>query len=111
MKLSVIIPAYNEEKTIAELISTVKKVDLGTIEKEIIVVDDGSKDKTREILRTTKDIKFIEHEKNLGKGGAVKTGINNSTGDIIIIQDADLEYNPHEYLLCIQPIIEKKTNV
>lgn len=111
MKLSIIIPAYNEEETIAELISTVKKVDLGAIEKEIIVVDDGSKDKTKEIVRSIKGIKFIEHEKNLGKGGAVKTGINHSTGDIIIIQDADLEYNPHEYPICIQPIIEGKAKV
>lgn len=111
MKLSILIPVYNEEKTIAELIELVKKVNLGEIEKEIIVIDDGSKDRTREIVRKNDGIRFIEHEKNLGKGGAVKTGIREATGDIIIIQDADLEYDPNEYPLCIQPIVDGKAKV
>lgn len=116
MKLSILIPAYNEEETIAELISLVKNVKLADlenkeIEKEIIVVDDGSKDRTREIVRSIDGIRLIEHEKNLGKGGAVKTGIREATGDIIIVQDADLEYDPNEYSLCIRPIIEGRSKV
>lgn len=111
MKLSILIPVYNEEKTIAELIELVKKVNLGTIEKEIIVIDDSSKDQTREIVRKIEGIKLIVHDKNFGKGGAVKTGIREATGDIIIIQDADLEYDPNEYSLCIQPIIDGRTKV
>lgn len=109
MVLSVIIPSYNEEKTIEEIIRRVKAVDLGSIEKEIIVVDDGSKDHTREILKTIPGIIYIFHVKNLGKGGAVKTGLKNATGDIIIIQDADLEYDPQDYPAMIKPILEGKT--
>ena len=111
MKLSILIPAYNEEKSIQELLATVKNVNLGDIEKEIIVIDDGSKDGTKEILRNTPNIKFIEHKKNMGKGGAIKTGIKHATGDIIIVQDADLEYNPHEIGSVIKPIIEKRAKV
>jgi len=115
MKLSILIPAYNEEKSIQELIAAVKKVNLGDIEKEIIVIDDGSKDKTREIVkeivRETENITLIEHKHNLGKGGAIKTGISQATGDIIIIQDADLEYNPEEINFIIKPIAEKKALV
>lgn len=116
MKLSILIPAYNEEETIAELIGRVRKVELKNlenkpIEKEIIVIDDGSKDRTREIVRNIEGIRFIEHEKNLGKGGAVKTGIREATGNIIIVQDADLEYDPNEYALCIRPIIEGRSKV
>ena len=113
MKLSVIIPAYNEQETIKELIELVKKVDLKkyNIEKEILVIDDGSKDKTVEIVKKISDIKLIVREKNGGKGAAVKTGIKNASGDIIIIQDADLEYDPEEYYKCIKPIIDGKTKV
>ncbi|MBU4348421.1 glycosyltransferase family 2 protein [Patescibacteria group bacterium] len=110
-KLSIIIPAYNEKGTIREIIQKIKNVDLKGIEKEIIVVDDGSKDGTRDILKTISDIKYIFHEKNLGKGGAVKTGFQNATGDILIIQDADLEYDPNEYCEVIRPILEGKTEV
>jgi len=111
MKLSILIAAYNEEKSIQELITTVKKVNLGNIEKEIIVIDDGSKDKTRELVRVIDGIILIEHKHNRGKGGAIKTGIKSATGDIIIIQDADLEYNPQEIGDVIQPIVEKKALV
>ena len=109
-KLSIIIPAYNEKSTIEEIIRRVKAVTL-PLEKEIIAVDDGSKDGTREILKNIPGIRYIFHEKNLGKGGAVKTGFKNATGEIIIVQDADLEYDPNDYLAVIKPILEGKTEV
>lgn len=98
-KLSIVIPAYNEEKTILELLKRVKSVDLGSIQKEIVVVDDCSKDQTINILKTLNDpeIKVFFHEHNQGKGSAVRTGIQNVTGDVVIIQDADLEYCPEDY--------------
>jgi glycosyltransferase involved in cell wall biosynthesis len=113
MKLSVVIPAYNEEENISELVSRVKKVNLGQygIDKEIIVVDDGSKDRTVEIVKKIKDIVLVIKAKNNGKGSAVKEGIKYATGDIIIIQDADLEYDPNEYYRCIKPIIDGRTKV
>lgn len=115
MKLSVIIPVYNEEKTIREIISRVLKVNLGKkITKEIVVVDDGSTDQTWEILKelSYKDkIKIFAHKKNLGKGAAVRTGIKKSTGEIIIIQDADLEYSPSDYPKLLKPIIKGETQI
>jgi len=110
MKLSILIPVYNEEKTVEKLIKKVKKVKL-PIKKEIIVVDDKSTDKTLSILKKIKGIKLIEHKKNIGKGAAIKTAIKNADGEIIIIQDADLEYNPEDYNALIRPIIEKKEKV
>ena len=105
MMISVIIPVFNEEKTIMDIIKRVQDVD---IEKEIIIVDDGSTDKTREILRNIKEgnIRVIYHDKNLGKGGALKTGFSHAKGDIIIPQDADLELDPKEYHNLIEPILE-----
>ena len=110
MKISVIIPVFNEEKTIREIVKKVQDVD---IEKEIIIVDDCSTDKTRDILHSIKEnnIKIIFHEKNLGKGGALKTGFLNVTGDIIIPQDADLELDPREYHNLIEPILEGHADV
>lgn len=110
-KLSIIIPAYNEKNTIEELIRRVKAVNLGAVEKEIIVVDDGSKDGTREILKKIPGIRYIFHEKNLGKGGAMKTGFKAATGDLLIPQDADLEYDPNDYPAMIAPILAGQAEV
>lgn len=114
MKLSVIIPIYNEKKTVLQLIDKVEKVDLGKVSKELILVDDFSTDGTREILKQlkkSKNRKLILHKKNGGKGTATRTGLKHVTGDIIIVQDADLEYNPEEYKKLIQPILKGKTKV
>ena len=113
MKLSIIIPVYNEEKTIIEILDRVKKEVIPGVEKEIIVIDDGSTDSTRQKLKNIKDndFKIIFHKKNEGKGSAVRTGIENATGEYIIIQDADLEYHPKFIKDLIKPILEKKTDV
>lgn len=106
-KLSVIIPVYNERKTILEILKQVQAVKL---KKEIIIVDDFSTDGTREILKkiNNKDIKIVFHGKNFGKGRAVRTGIKNISGDIVVIQDADLEYNPQDYLNLVKPIVNEE---
>jgi glycosyltransferase involved in cell wall biosynthesis len=112
--LSVVVPCYNESKTIEKLLSLVEKSDIGVIKKEIIVVDDGSKDGTREILekyKKKKGYKVIFHGKNQGKGGAIKTGFLKSTGEVVVVQDADLEYDPNEYNLLLAPILEDKADV
>ncbi len=110
MKLSVIIPAYNERATIAELVRRVKEAD---IPKEIIIVDDGSTDGTRDIVQGLKDeeTRIVYHPYNRGKGMAIRTGIKQARGDIIVIQDADLEYDPNDYHKLIEPIIEGKAKV
>lgn len=112
MKLSVIMPVYNEYNTVKQAIQKVISVEL-SIEKELIIVDDGSNDGTRDILKGISDpcIKIIYHEKNKGKGAALKTGFDSVTGDIIIIQDADLEYDPNDYVHLINPIIFNKADV
>jgi len=115
MKLSVIIPAYNEEKTVLKTLEEVVAVNL-PIDKEIIIVNDGSTDKTEEIIKNSikkfpeTNIKLLS-KKNGGKGSALKEGIRNSTGELIIIQDADLEYDPNDYSKLIQPLLEETANV
>ncbi len=115
MKISVIIPVYNEEKTIEEVIDKVQKVDLEKIKKEILIIDDKSKDATLEkvnrLIKKYNNIKLFNHKINLGKGAAIRTGLKNFTGDIVVIQDGDLEYDPEEYKKLIKPILEKKTKV
>ncbi|MFC2042573.1 glycosyltransferase family 2 protein [Chloroflexota bacterium] len=111
MTLSVIIPAYNEKNTINEILIRVQAMDLVD---EIVVVDDGSVDGTREILEKMDGIgpvRVVYHEKNLGKGAAVVTGIKNSEGDVILIQDADLEYDPRDYPELLKPIEEENADV
>ncbi|MEO1427515.1 MAG: glycosyltransferase family 2 protein [Cyanobacteria bacterium J06633_8] len=112
MKLSVVIPCYNELGTIGEVVEAVKKSPIEDC--EIIIVDDCSKDGTRDLLQykiEPKVSKVIYHQKNKGKGAALRTAIAAATGDIVIIQDADLEYDPQEYPVMIQPILDNKADV
>ena len=112
-KLSIIIPVFNERGTISELLDKVEAVNLGVgIEKEIIIIDDFSTDGTREILKTMED-KFVilYHDRNYGKGMALRTGIKEITGDYVVVQDADLEYDPQEYSKLIEALGDGKTRV
>ncbi len=115
MKLSIIIPVFNEEKTIETLLKKVLAVKLGSVKKEVVVIDDASSDKTREVLSKFKvqssKFKILSHTKNQGKGAAIRSGIKESTGELIIIQDADLEYDPNDYLKLIKPIQQKMAEV
>ena len=110
MKLSVIIPVFNEAPTILKVIEKVKEA---PFEKEMIVVDDGSTDGTGALLRDrpADEVRVLFHERNRGKGAAVRTALPHVTGDIVIIQDADLEYDPAEYPALIAPIVEGKADV
>jgi glycosyltransferase involved in cell wall biosynthesis len=108
--LSVIIPCYNEEGTIASLIAMVQS---SPWVQEIIVVDDGSKDKSREILKTISDpqVRVIMHSANQGKGAALRTGFAHATAEFVIVQDADLEYDPAEYPLVLEPLLDDRADV
>jgi glycosyltransferase involved in cell wall biosynthesis len=114
VKLSIIMPAYNERKTLREIVGRVLAVDLGSIEKELVIVDDGSTDGTRDILRELdgKDgIRAVFQPCNLGKGAAVWAGLRASTGDLVVIQDADLEYDPREIPGLLRPVLEGEADV
>jgi glycosyltransferase involved in cell wall biosynthesis len=112
MKISVVIPVYNEAATIAELISRVQGVD---ISKEVIVVDDGSTDGTRDVLARLEkrydNLRVFLQAKNRGKGAALRTGFELATGDFVLVQDADLEYDPADYPALLKPLIEGKADV
>lgn len=114
MKLSIVIPCYNEEKTIAEVLRRVNEINLNSVTKEIIVVNDGSTDSSSQILQGLKEkynFIFLNHPKNLGKGQAIKTALDSASGDYIIIQDADLEYNPKDYKKLLDYALTNKAEV
>jgi glycosyltransferase involved in cell wall biosynthesis len=110
MKLSVVIPVYNERETIAEILSRVRRALEGK-DAEIVVVDDGSSDGTREVLRDIAGIRLIEHDHNQGKGAALRTGFKAVTGDVVIVQDADLEYDPRDYPKLLEPMEDGRADV
>jgi len=112
MKLSIVIPCYNEKQLLPDLLARVRNSPIGN--KEIILVDDGSSDGTAELIRAEFEgivDKVVYHTRNMGKGAAVRSGLNQVSGDIVIIQDADLEYDPQEYPRLIDPILEDKADV
>src|SRR5512143_3546053 len=109
MKLSVVIPCYNERTTIRAIVDAVRASPV--VDKEIIVVDDCSQDGTRDLLRTEIEplvTRVIYHERNQGKGAALRTGFAAATGDAVLVQDADLEYDPQEYPRLLRPIVDNK---
>lgn len=116
MKLTIIIPVFNEQHTVVKTLAMIEEVNLKGIEKEIIVVDDGSSDDTAKNVsfylknRKEKSV-FLQHKKNLGKGAAIKTGLSHATGDYILIQDADLEYSPKYIALLMEPILKNEAHV
>jgi glycosyltransferase involved in cell wall biosynthesis len=112
--LSVVIPVFNERETIQELLNTVHRHDIPDIQKEFILVDDGSTDGTREVLEglaTNPDYRIILHSRNRGKGAALRTGFAHATGDFILIQDADLEYDPRDYTRLLEPLLAGRADM
>jgi len=130
VKLSIVMPVYNERATLEEIVQRVRAVDLTldrggvnpllrgplTLEREIVIVDDGSTDGTREVLsqwmaKPSSELRIVFHAQNGGKGAALRTGFEHATGDVIVIQDGDLEYDPRDYLKLLEPILEGRTPV
>jgi len=113
-KLSVVVPVFNERNTLVELLRRVRSVDLpDDIEREIVVVDDGSSDGTRDVLNQLSDstVRVVLHDANRGKGAALRTGFAHATGDYVLVQDADLEYDPHDWPRLLDPVLRGKARV
>jgi glycosyltransferase involved in cell wall biosynthesis len=113
-KLSIVVPVYNERNTLVEILRRMRMVELPDgVEREIVVVDDGSSDGTRDVLKQLSDstVRVVLHAENRGKGAAVRTGVENATGDYVLIQDADLEYDPDDWPKLLNPVLRGKARV
>ena len=111
-KLSVIVPVYDERNTVVEIVRRMRAVEL-SVELEIVIVDDGSTDGTRDVLRQIADstVRVISHERNQGKGAAIRSGLRHVTGDLVLVQDADLEYDPEDWPKLLNPMLSGKAKV